>query len=112
MVRRIGARRLAAREPAAPVALGGRRGDEALEPGGAVPAAPSGCTMGTVMTPEFWAIIGIGTAIAGLFYRLDLRISRLDDRMVSLVERMAKLEGAMDGFMKGFSEGRRGGHDG
>lgn len=59
------------------------------------------------MTPEFWAIIGVGAGIAGLFFRLDVRISRLDDHVRTLSERMAKLEGAMDGFMKGFSEGKR-----
>ena len=60
------------------------------------------------MTPEFWAIIGVGVGVAGLFYRLDVRIGRLDDRMGALGERMAKLEGAMDGFTKGFttSQGR------
>ena len=55
------------------------------------------------MTPEFWAIIGVGVGLAGLFYRLDVRIGRLDDRMGALGERMAKLEGAMDGFTKGFT---------
>lgn len=66
------------------------------------------------MTPEFWAIIGLGLGIAGMFYRLDVRIGRVEDRvaglserMASLSERMAKLEGAVDGFMKGFSEGRQ-----
>ena len=67
------------------------------------------------MTPEFWAIIGVGVGVAGLFYRLDVRIGRLDDhmrqmdgRLAALGERMAKLEGAMDGFTKGFttSQGR------
>ena len=62
------------------------------------------------MTPEFWAIVAVGVGIAGLFYRLDVRIGRLEDhvralgeRMAALGERMAKLEGAMDGFTKGFS---------
>ncbi len=62
------------------------------------------------MTPEFWAIIGVGVGLAGLFYRLDVRIGRLDgrmgalgERMGALGERMAKLEGAMDGFTKGFT---------
>ena len=60
------------------------------------------------MTAEFWAIIAVGVGLAGLFYRLDVRIGRLDDRMGALGERMAKLEGAMDGFTKGFtsSQGR------
>ena len=66
------------------------------------------------MTPEFWAIIGVGIGVAGLFLRMDVRIGRLDehvralgDRMAALGEHMAKLEGAMDGFTSGFSEGRR-----
>ena len=66
------------------------------------------------MTPEFWAIIGVGIGVAGLLLRMDVRIGRLDDhvlalgdRMAALSERMAKLEGAMDGFTRGFSEGRR-----
>ncbi len=66
------------------------------------------------MTPEFWAIIGVGIGVAGLFFRMDVRIGRLDDhvralgdRMAALSERMAKLEGAMDGFTGGFPEGRR-----
>ena len=57
------------------------------------------------MTPEFWAIMGVGVAIGGLFWRMDVRIGRLDERMASLGGRMAKLEGAMDGFTKGFSAG-------
>jgi len=67
-----------------------------------------------LMTPEFWAIVGVGVGIAGLFLRMDFRIGRLDDhvrdlgeRMAALGERMAKLEGAMDGFTRGFSEGNR-----
>ena len=66
------------------------------------------------MTPEFWAIIAVGIGVAGLFFRMDVRIGRLEsyvralgDRMAALSERMAKLEGAMDGFTRGFSEGRR-----
>ena len=63
------------------------------------------------MTLEFWAIVGVGVGVAGLFYRLDVRIGRLDERMAGLGERMAKLEGAMDGFTKGFSTGRAGDAD-
>ena len=58
------------------------------------------------MTPEFWAIVGVGVGIGSLVWRLDIRIGRLDERMAYLGERMAKLEGAMDGFTKGFSTGR------
>ena len=59
------------------------------------------------MTPEFWAIVAVGVGISGLFYHLDVRIGRLEDRMralgecmAALGERMAGLEGAMDRFTK------------
>ena len=48
------------------------------------------------MTPEFWAIIGVGVVVAGSHWSLHRD-------MASLRERMAKPEGAMDGFTKGFS---------
>ena len=32
------------------------------------------------MTPEFWAIIAVGAGLAGLFWRLDVRIGRLEAR--------------------------------
>lgn len=62
------------------------------------------------MPPEFWAIVGVGVAVTGtgmtglglgfLAYR------GLHEDMANVRERMAKLEGAMDGFTKAFSEGR------
>ena len=47
------------------------------------------------MTPEFWAIIGVGLGIAGMFYRLDVRIGRVEDRVAGLSERMASLSERM-----------------
>ena len=44
-----------------------------------------------MMTPEFWAIVGVGIGIAGLFLRMDIRIGRLDDHVRDLGERMAAL---------------------
>ena len=32
------------------------------------------------MTPEFWAIIAVGAGLTGLFWRLDVRIGRLETR--------------------------------
>ena len=46
------------------------------------------------MTPEFWAIIRVGVVVAGSHWSLHRD-------MASLRERMAKLEGAMDGFTIG-----------
>ena len=60
------------------------------------------------MTPEFWAIVGLGVGVAGLSYRLDFRLGRLDKRLAALGERMARLEGAMDRFTKGFCTSRSG----
>ena len=61
------------------------------------------------MTPEFWAIIGVGVTMAGLNLSMlglgFLAYRGLHEDIASLRERMAKLEGAMDGFTKGFSEG-------
>ena len=51
------------------------------------------------MTPEFWAIIGVGVGISGLFYRLDVRIGRLDDHVRAQGERLAKLEGKVDALV-------------
>ena len=50
------------------------------------------------MTPEFLAIVGVGIVVVGSHWSLHRD-------MASLRQRMAKLEGAMDGFTKGFSEG-------
>ena len=57
------------------------------------------------MTPEFLAIIGMGVAVLGSVLGSHLILSRdiggLHRDIGSLRERMAKLEGAMDGWLKG-----------
>ena len=61
------------------------------------------------MTPEFMAIVAVGIALAGLNLRmswlLNLRIDRVEDRlgsiehgMAELRERMARLEGLLEGL--------------
>ena len=49
------------------------------------------------MTPEFWAIVAVGVAVLTSHFSLHRD-------MASLRERMAKLEGAMDGFTKGMRQ--------
>ena len=58
------------------------------------------------MTPEFWAIIGVGIGIAGLFFRMDVRIGRLDDHVRVQGERLAKLEGKVDTLIAAFAKPR------
>ena len=57
------------------------------------------------MSPEIIAIIGTGIALAGLILhqgmridRLEQRIDRLDQGQADLRERMAKLEGLLEGL--------------
>ena len=57
------------------------------------------------MSPEIIAIIGTGSALAGLILRqgmridrLEQRIDRLDQGQADLRERMAKLEGLLEGL--------------
>ena len=57
------------------------------------------------MSPEIIAIIGTGMALAGLILRqgmridrLEQRIDRLDQGQADLRERMAKLEGLLEGL--------------
>ena len=47
------------------------------------------------MTPEFWAIVGVGVGIAGLFVRLDGHVRYQG-------ERLAKLEGKVDTLIAAF----------
>ncbi len=56
------------------------------------------------MTPEFWAIIGVGIGMAGLFFRTDVRIGRLDDHVRAQGERLAKLEGKVDTLIAAFAK--------
>lgn len=61
------------------------------------------------MSPEFFAIIGVGVALAGLIIngqhvignrigRLEDRIAKLEERMNALEQRIARLEGLFEGF--------------
>ena len=54
------------------------------------------------MSPEFYAIIGTGIVLAGIILtqsaRLNSRIDRLEQGYAELRERMAKLEGLLEGL--------------
>ena len=52
------------------------------------------------MTPEFWAIIGVGVAVLTVGATVVASHFSLHRDMADLRERMAKLEGAMDGWTK------------
>ncbi len=52
------------------------------------------------MTPEFWAIIGVGVAVLAVGATVVGSHFSLHRDMADLRERMAKLEGAMDGWTK------------
>ena len=58
------------------------------------------------MTPETWTIVIGFVALAGLILRLnhglEARLGRVEAEMGGLRERMAKLEGAVGGFIAGF----------
>ena len=67
------------------------------------------------MTPEFWAIIGVGAALAGLQWRLygslnarmdrietrmdriEARIDRIEADLASIKERLSRIEGWIAG---------------
>ena len=49
------------------------------------------------MNPEFWAIIGVGVALAGLQWRLYRGLNAsLSTRMDRIEVRMGRIEGRMD----------------
>ena len=73
------------------------------------------------MTPEIWTIIGVGIALAGLVLsafrslRIDLnrRMDRLEERMdelrkdqAKLDNRMAHLEGLLEGLREAITQNR------
>ena len=65
------------------------------------------------MSAEFWAIIGVGVALAGLQWRMyaslngrmdriEMRMDRMQEDLASVKERLARIEGWIDGR---FTEG-------
>ena len=60
------------------------------------------------MNPEFWAIIGVGVALAGLQWRLyatlnarmdriEARMDRIEADLTSIKERLSRIEGWIAG---------------
>ena len=47
------------------------------------------------MSPEMYSIIGTGLALAGL---IMARLSKIDNHVAGLRERMARIEGLFEGF--------------
>ena len=47
------------------------------------------------MSAEFWAVIGVGIAVVGLVWRLDMRFNGLEARMDG---RFSRLETRLDGM--------------
>lgn len=65
------------------------------------------------MSAEFWAIMGVGVALAGLQWRMyaslngrmdriEARMGRMQEDLASVKERLARIEGWIDGR---FTEG-------
>jgi len=65
------------------------------------------------LSPEFWAIMGVGVALAGLQWRMyaslngrmdciEARMDRMQEDLASVKERLARIEGWSDGR---FTEG-------
>ena len=52
------------------------------------------------MEPADYVMIGVGVAILGFLWNLHRDIVGLRDGMADLRERMAKLEGLVEGFMR------------
>ena len=57
------------------------------------------------MSAEFWAIIGVGVAVIGLNWRmyegLRREIVSVRGEIADLRERMARLEGLFEGYVRG-----------
>ena len=47
------------------------------------------------MSPEMYSIIGVGLALVGLIMP---RLSKIDNHIAELRERMARIEGLFEGF--------------
>ena len=65
------------------------------------------------MSAEFWAIMGVGAALAGLQWRIyaslngrldriEARVDRIQEDLAGVKERLARIEGWIDGR---FTEG-------
>lgn len=52
------------------------------------------------MEPSDYVMLGVGVAILGFLWNLHRDIVGLRDGMADLRERMAKLEGLVEGFMR------------
>ena len=53
------------------------------------------------MNPEFWAVIGVGVALAGLqwhiYSSLNARMDRIEADLTSIKERLSRIEGWIAG---------------
>jgi len=62
------------------------------------------------MSPETWTIIAVGVALAGILLAshraLARRIERLEDGQTELRERMAHLEGLLEGLREAIAHNR------
>ena len=55
------------------------------------------------MSPEMYSIIGVGLALAGLIMP---RLSKIDSHIAELRERMAHLEGLLEGLREAINHSR------
>ena len=57
------------------------------------------------MSAEFWAVIAVGVALAGLQWRmyasLNGRLDRIETRLNEIDRRLARLEGQMELLLRG-----------
>ena len=71
---------------------------------------PSQTRRDAAMSPEFYAVIGAGIVLAGIIFtqsaRIESRLDRLERGYADLRERMAKLEGLLEGLREAIA-GRR-----
>jgi len=69
------------------------------------------------VSPEFWAIVAATVALAGLIIngnrvqtarmdRMDARMDRIEAAIVALGERMAHLEGLLEGLREAIAHNR------